>query len=102
MVRYCVADIKNLTTIIIPHFLSFPLLTEKAADFILFKNVIELISKGAHLSIEGLYQIINIKASMNLGISHDLKSDFSKFIPVERPLILTENIPDPHCWFHYC
>jgi len=34
MVYYSVADIKDLATIIIPHFLQFSLLTQKAADFI--------------------------------------------------------------------
>lgn len=48
----------------------------------------------AHLSIEGLHQIINIKASMNLGLSDLLKSEFNEFTPVERPVINTKNIPD--------
>jgi hypothetical protein len=33
---------------------------------------------------------------MNLGLSNILKYEFSKFIPVERPLNLTNNIPDPN------
>jgi hypothetical protein len=54
-----------LTTIIIPHFEKYPLLTKKSADFILFKQVVELMSKKGHLSMDGLNQILNIKASMN-------------------------------------
>jgi len=50
----------------------------------------------AHLSIQGLNQIINIKASINLGLSHFLKSEFINFTPVERPIINTEIIPDPN------
>ena len=50
----------------------------------------------AHLSIQGLNQIINIKASMNLGLSDFLKSEFTKFAPVERQIIKTEIIPDPN------
>jgi len=49
-----------------------------------------------HLSIEGLKQIINIKASMNLGLSDFLKSEFIDFTPVKRHIINTENIPDPN------
>nr|QBM31582.1 hypothetical protein [Arthrobotrys musiformis] len=49
-----------------------------------------------HLTKEGLYQIINIKTSMNLGLSDMLKSEFNEYIPVERPVINTENIPDPY------
>jgi hypothetical protein len=48
------------------------------------------------LTIEGLHQIINIKASINLGLSDMLKSEFKNFIPIERPIINTENIPNPH------
>jgi LAGLIDADG endonuclease len=53
-------------------------------------------SKGAHLTINGLQQIINIKASLNLGISEIVNSDFSQINPVERPIIQTTKIPDPH------
>jgi hypothetical protein len=49
-----------------------------------------------HLSIDGLHKIINIKASMNLGLSDILKSEFTNITPVNRPLILTTNIPDPN------
>jgi hypothetical protein len=50
--------------------------------------------KKEHLSFEGLQQIINIKASMNLGLSDLLKSNFNNTVPVERPIITTNNIPD--------
>ncbi len=30
---------------------------------------------------------------MNLGLSNKLKSEFRNFIPIERPIINTENIP---------
>jgi hypothetical protein len=45
------------------------LLSEKAADFILFKQIIELMVNKVHLTDKGLQQIINIRASMNLGLS---------------------------------
>ena len=70
------------------------MLNQKAADFILFKRVVELMKNKEHLSIEGLQKIINIKASMNLGLSDILKSELSKITPVERPIIITNNIPD--------
>lgn len=50
-------------------------------------------NKG-HLPIEGLNSIINIKASMNLGLSDFLKSEFKNFIPVDRPIINTKTISD--------
>ena len=79
-----------------PHLEKYPLLTQKAADFILFKETVELMNTKAHLYIEGLNQIVNIKASMNLGLSDFLKSEFNDFIPVERQVINAENIPNPN------
>jgi len=90
-----VPSIKDLTNIIIPHFDKYCLLTQKGADFILFKQIVLLMNQGCHLSIEGLQQIINIKASINLGISENIKSEFHSIIPVTRPIIDTEQIPDP-------
>lgn len=49
-----------------------------------------------HLSIEGLNKIINIKASMNLGLSDFLRYEFNELTPLERPVINTENNPDPN------
>ena len=95
-VSYSVKSIKDITTIIIPHFFKYELLTQKAADFILFTKVVKLINTKAHLTNEGLHQIISIKASLNLGISENLKSYFTKITPVERPLVKTTNIPDPN------
>jgi hypothetical protein len=95
VLKYSVASIKDLINTIIPHFEKYPLLTQKAADFILFLRIVELMSTGAHLSVDGLQQIINIKASINLGISELIKSEFL-INPVERPLIKSTNIPNPN------
>lgn len=53
----------------------------------LFKQAIKLVNNKAHLTVEGLNELINIKASMNLGLSDMLKSEFSGYTPVERPVI---------------
>jgi hypothetical protein len=95
-IKYSVADLNDLQSVIIPHFNKFPLLTQKRADFLLFEQIIELMKNGAHLSDEGLRKIINIKASMNLGINDNIKSNFVDISPVDRPVINTENIPDPN------
>jgi hypothetical protein len=95
-VKYSVDNIKDLTAIVIPHFKKYPLITQKAADLILFEQIVELMNKGAHLTLDGLQQIINIKASLNLGISETIKSEFSEINPVKRPIIQTTQIPDPN------
>ena len=93
-VSFRVNSLQDLTNIIIPHFSNYPLLTKKAADFKLFKQVIELMQNKAHLTREGLQKIINIKSSMNLGISDELKFNFINTVPVKRPTIKPNNIPD--------
>jgi hypothetical protein len=95
-VTYSVKSIKDITHIIIPHFLKYPLFTQKGADFILFTKIVELISSKAHLTNEGLQNIVNIKASLNLGISENLKSYFTQINPVERPIINNTSIQDPN------
>jgi len=123
---YSVSSVKDLVNIIVPHFLNYPLLTQKGADFILFKQIVELMDNRAHLTIEGFNKIINIKAVMNLGLSDSFKYDFKELalplvqlrnelmpaaykqgkqmvpafvvtnVTIERPLIQTEIIPDPN------
>jgi hypothetical protein len=48
-----------------------------------------------HLTEEGLVEIVNIRASMNLGLSDELKKAFSNAVPVKRPLVLDLVIRDP-------
>jgi len=79
---------------IISHFDNYPLITKKKADFILFKQIIHKVVEGEHLSAKGLQEIVNIRASINLGISDSLKTIFPNTVPVTRPLI--ENITIPH------
>ena len=105
MAFYSVSSVKDIVKTIIPHFLKYPplhlsigqmLLTQKGADFILFKQIVDLMENKAHLTIEGINKIINIKAAMNLGLSELLKSEFKDFIltPLwERPINQTEIIP---------
>lgn len=50
----------------------------------------------AHLSIEGLNQIINIRSSINLGLSQFLKTEFPNNTPINRPEIIFKGITDPN------
>ena len=61
----------------------------------LFKNIVDLIINKAHLTNEGFNKILNIRASINTGISQIVKSNFSNIVPVNRPIITTNIIPDP-------
>ncbi len=61
VIQYSVSSIKDLT-ILIDHFDKYPLITQKFADYILFKKAVELDNKQ-HLTIQGLYQIISTESS---------------------------------------
>jgi hypothetical protein len=55
-----------------------------------------LIKHKKHLTPEGLQELVNIKASMNLGLPEELKTSFPDTIPVPRPLIRDQKIQDPN------
>ena len=76
--------IKDITNVIIPHFDNYPLLTKKYSDYMLFKNVINLMLEKQHSNLEGIQKIINTRASMNGGLSDQLKKAFPDTIPVIR------------------
>lgn len=61
---YRVTSPKDLA-VILDHFYKYPLITQKRADYLLFKQVIEKINRKEHLKMEGLKEIVAIKASIN-------------------------------------
>lgn len=64
---YVISSRKLITDVILPHFDKYPLITNKKADYELFKHVIEKMNNKEHLTPEGLQGIINLRASLNLG-----------------------------------
>ena len=82
--------------IIIEHFDKYPLITQKQADYLLFRQAWILINQKAHLTLEGLNQIVNIRAAMNKGLTDTLIREFPGYIPVVRPLTQDRNILDPN------
>ena len=81
--------------IIINHFYKYPLITEKWADYELWKQIYNLIMRDLHLTKEGLLKIVAIKAAMNPSggdLSDVLKEAFSRpVVPVARPKVRGEN-----------
>ena len=71
------------------------MLTQKRADYLLFKQAFEITSNKEHLTLEGLNKIVAIRASINLGLSESLKEQFN-VIPVTRPVIPVTNVPSPY------
>ena len=66
-VVYTIIKKKDIRDVLIPHFNEYPLLTQKRADFLLFKTIVELMIDKSHLSCAGLEQVVELKASLNKG-----------------------------------
>jgi hypothetical protein len=80
LIQYRIQTFNELA-ILIKHMEKYPLLTKKRADYILFKEVYELVIRKEHLTKEGLLKIVSLKASLNLGLSESLKAAFPNIIP---------------------
>ncbi len=87
MLSLVVINIQDLLNTIIPHFMNYPLLSQKLADFELFVKIVKLLNEGAQFNSLGLQKIINIKASLNKGSSDFIKSHFSSINPGTRQII---------------
>ncbi len=87
-IQYYVNSPKDLL-VIENHLNNYPLLTQKQADFILFKSILDLIRRKEHLTQEGLNEIVSFKAMMNKGLTSTLEEAFLNVIPAapERPVI---------------
>jgi len=95
MIKYKVNSSKDLA-IVIAHFDKYPLITQKQADFLLFKEAFSLFSRKEHLTSNGLQQIVNLRASINTGLSSELKAAFPNTIPVPRPLVELSSSINPY------
>jgi hypothetical protein len=96
LVQFRVSSLKDFTNVIIPHFDEFPLITQKRADYMLFKHIVEMLNRKEHLTPGGLQEIVNLRALLNIGLSDGLKAAFPDTIPVTRPTVEFSGIPDPH------
>lgn len=82
--------------ILMDHFRKYPLTTQKFADYILLKQILDLFNRKAHLTKEGLQEIVNLRASLNKGLSLELNKAFPETIPVPRPLVNDQEIKEPY------
>jgi NADH:ubiquinone oxidoreductase subunit K len=82
-VEFRVSDITSLNNIIIPHFEKYTLITNKYKDFIIFKQIVSLMSENKHTTLEGLKEILEYRASLNWGLSKNLKEYFPSIVPIK-------------------
>jgi hypothetical protein len=72
--------------VIVNHFETYPLISQKRSDYELFKQVFYLIKQKDHLTHEGIRKIVSIKAVFNLGLPDNLQAAFPLSTPAVRPL----------------
>lgn len=80
-----VRNLKDIKNVIIPHFIKYPLLSNKLIDFKIWLQCIELLYNKEHLTKSGLNKLISLKSALNLGLSDTLKNTFPNVAPIERP-----------------
>lgn len=80
---------------LIKFFDKYPLISRKKGDYLLFKQIVSIIQLKEHLTTKGLQKIINLKATLNFGLSKELQLMFPETIPVARPLREPSVIPHP-------
>ncbi len=95
MAYFRVQSLEQIYNVIIPYFDKYPLISQKLADYILFKEIVMKMMQKEHLNEKGIQTIVNIRASLNLGLSENLKAAFPETMPVSRPLVENSKIPDP-------
>ena len=94
ILQFRVESIKELK-VIVNHFDNYPLITNKRADYELFRKTYDIVISKEHLNENGLKKIVALKASLNKGLSDKLKIVFSDIVPVDRPLVQDQSISDP-------
>ena len=93
LIQYRIQTFDELT-ILIKHLETYPLISKKRADFSLFRKAHELVIGKEHLNKEGLLKIVSLKASLNLGLSEQMKLAFPNVIPTARCTDFSVSIPD--------
>jgi hypothetical protein len=83
--KLTISKLSDILEKVIPHFLAYPLLTKKYADFELFRQIILIIKEEPSLSEQGFMKILNIRYYLNKEISEELKKLYPNIVPVPKP-----------------
>lgn len=94
-VYYMVSSLEDISHLI-GHFDKYSLISQKHADYLLFKQVILMLQRKEHLTSSGLQAIVNIRATINRGLTLSLKEGFPNTVAVTRPLVATTSQLDPN------
>lgn len=86
IIHFIVKNPQQINDIIVPHFLKYPLNSQKHTDFLLFQSILELINKKQHLSMDGFINILKLKISHNKG----LKPEFIELLKINGNIKLEQ------------
>lgn len=86
-IDFTISSLNQIITQVIPYFDKYPLITQKRADYLLFKQAVMIMQRGEHLTVSGLEAIINIRATLNKGLTPTLIEAFPNTIAVVRPQV---------------
>jgi len=89
---------------LVKFFDKYPLISYKRGEYLLFKQILYIIPLKEHLTLQGSLaqaaayevckqKIINIRATLNFGLSKELQLMFPETVPVPRSLRETCVIP---------
>lgn len=94
--QYIVQSISTLGAIV-KHFESYPLITQKRADFELFRQAFYLVLAKEHLTKDGFQRYINLRASINNG-NHfqDLLVEYPDTVQLPKPYLEYKGLIDPY------
>lgn len=93
----CTFRVRNLKQILelINFFDVYYLITQKKADYLIFREIALMVQRKEHLTIKGLQKIVNLKASLNLGLSDELKAAYPGISLINRFKVENQIIPHP-------
>ena len=82
--------------IIINPFDKYELITQKRADFELWREAFYLVQNKEHLTKDGLNKILAIRAQVNRGLPNNLKVAFPEIIYLDKPIVANSKIFNPN------
>jgi len=74
-IKFEIRNLKDLVETVVPHFLRYPLLSSKHADFVLFNEVCQRMNRGEHRTREGFRTIVEAAMRMNSSGKRKYSSD---------------------------
>nr|AAN04058.1 Orf373 [Amoebidium parasiticum] len=86
---------KNALWAVVKHFDKYPLISQKQADYLLWKKAVELFSDKEHLTLAGLFEVVALRASINWGLPPRLRKAFPLIASKIRPEVKKPVVPNP-------